>query len=71
MKQLAKDFLDESEALHALVSPLSDAELETPTAFKVWTINTVIQHLHVWNLAAEMSLKGDGSFETYYARLRY
>lgn len=69
MKQLAKDFLDESEALHALVSPLSDAELETKTAFKGWTINTVIQHLHVWNLAAEMSLKGDGSFETYYARL--
>lgn len=69
MRDLARDFREESEALHALVAPLSDRELERVTGFKAWTINTVIQHLHVWNLAAEMSLKGDGSFEAYYGRL--
>jgi uncharacterized protein (TIGR03084 family) len=67
MKSLAGDFLAESEALHAIVAPLSDAALEQPTAFKGWTINMVVRHLHVWNLAAGMSLKGDGSFERYYA----
>ncbi len=69
MRDLARDFREESDALHALVSPLSDKDLEQVTGFKGWTINTVIQHLHVWNLAAEMSLKGDGSFERYYAGL--
>lgn len=69
MQALAKDFLDESEALHALVSPLDDAALDQPTAFKNWTIDTVIRHLHIWNLAADMSLRADGSFEAYYAEL--
>jgi len=69
MKTLANDFLEESASLHALVAPLNDAELQQKTAFKDWTINRVIQHLHVWNLAAGLSLKGDGSFETYYAGL--
>ena len=69
METLANDFLAESEALHALVAGLSDAELEQATAFKDWPIARVIQHLHAWNMAAEMSLKGDGSFEAYYAQL--
>lgn len=69
MKNLATDFLEESASLHALVAPLDDEALQQATAFKDWTINRVIQHLHVWNLAAGLSLKGDGSFETYYARL--
>jgi hypothetical protein len=43
LQDLARGFLDESEALHALVSPLTDAELEQTTGFKSWTIGTVIQ----------------------------
>jgi uncharacterized protein (TIGR03084 family) len=69
MRQLANDFREESEALHALVQPLEEVALDQPTAFKGWTINTVVRHLHVWNLAAEMALKADGSFEDYYAKL--
>jgi uncharacterized protein (TIGR03084 family) len=69
MRQLANDFREESDALHTQVQALDEAALDTPTAFKNWTINTVIRHLHVWNLAAEMALKSDGSFEAYYARL--
>jgi len=69
MQTLARDFQEESEALHALVEPLDDAALEQKTAFKDWTISTVLRHLHIWNRAAEMSLRGDGSFERYYARL--
>lgn len=69
MRTLANDFREESEALHALVQPLDETALDQPTAFKGWTINTVIRHLHVWNLAAEMALKADGSFEAYYTTL--
>jgi len=69
MRELARDFEAESEALHTLVGPLDDRALDQKTSFKDWTIATVIRHLHVWNLAAEMSLKADGSFQAYYARL--
>lgn len=69
MKRLAIDFLEECEALHALLEPLGEAELDQATAFKGWPINRVIQHLHVWNLAAGMSLAGDGSFPKYYGEL--
>jgi uncharacterized protein (TIGR03084 family) len=69
MRELARDFEAESEALYALIVTLDDKALDQPTAFKSWTIATVIRHLHIWNLAAEMSLKADRSFETYYAKL--
>ena len=70
MQTLARDFQNESEALYDLVAPLSDSQLDQETGFKAWTIAMVIRHLHVWNLAAEMSLKGDGSFERYFAALQ-
>ena len=38
MQALAKDFREESEALHALVAPLDDEALNRITAFKGWTI---------------------------------
>ncbi len=63
----AKDFLDESEALHALIEPLSDSALGQPTAFKSWTIEDVIGHLHMWNWAADQSLKGGGAFQEFFA----
>ena len=70
MMQQAQDFLDESEALHALVAPLSEEELQQPTAFKGWTINTVIGHLHTWNYAADLSLRDAEAFEEFYAGVR-
>jgi uncharacterized protein (TIGR03084 family) len=66
--QQADDFRLESEALHALVEPLSDIELERATAFKGWTINTVLRHLHVWNQAAGLSLAGGGRFATFFEK---
>jgi len=65
----AKDFLDESEALHALVAPLPDDGLAQATAFKGWTINNVIGHLHVWNYAADLSLRDAGAFQDFFAEV--
>lgn len=65
MMEQARDFLDESEALHALIEPLSALELKRPTAFKGWTIGDVIGHLHVWNHAADLTLTDEAGFEAF------
>jgi uncharacterized protein (TIGR03084 family) len=63
--QQATDFRDESEALAALVAPLSNAEYETPTQFKRWSINNILRHLHVWNIAADLSLTDEAAFADF------
>jgi uncharacterized protein (TIGR03084 family) len=60
--QQANDFRDECEALWALLVPLSEAEYETPTLFKGWTINNILRHLHVWNIAADLALRDEQAF---------
>ena len=49
MMQQAQDFLDESNAIHALVKNLTDDQMEQETGFKSWSINAIIHHLHIWN----------------------
>lgn len=56
MRSLADDFMAESEALHALVVDLDPDRWRCPTQFKQWTVRDVIGHLHLWNIAAYMSL---------------
>jgi uncharacterized protein (TIGR03084 family) len=67
--QQATDFLEESEALSALLAPLSDADFETPTQFKQWTINNIIRHLHVWNIAADLALSDEAAFGEFIAKM--
>ncbi len=67
MMQQAQDFLDESEAIAALVASLSDSEMERETGFKGWTINAILRHLHVWNKAAYWSLTDPEAFRGYMA----
>jgi uncharacterized protein (TIGR03084 family) len=67
--QQAQDFFDESVALAELLAPLSDADYETPTLFKGWTINQILRHLHVWNIAAGKSLNGEDAFTALMAQL--
>jgi uncharacterized protein (TIGR03084 family) len=59
------DFLDESEALHALLEPLSDADFATKTQFKGYTIGDVVAHLHHWNVAADLSLRDEAGFRAF------
>lgn len=67
--QQAQDFRDESAALAALVAPLADADFERETLFKSWTINNVLRHLHVWNIAAARSIEGDEAFGAFIKQL--
>lgn len=63
--QQARDFEDESAALAALLLPLDDADFERETLFKGWTINNILRHLHVWNIAAARSIEGEEAFGSF------
>lgn len=58
----AQDFKAESDAIAALLKPLSAAEYQTVTQFKSWTIHDVLAHLHLWNLAALWTLSDDPQY---------
>ena len=62
--QQAADFLDETHALAELIAPLSDADYLQETAFKRWTIDMVLRHLHFWNKAALLSVTDEAAFES-------
>ncbi|MEQ9695113.1 TIGR03084 family metal-binding protein [Shimia sp. SDUM112013] len=65
--QQAHDFLDESNALLSLVETLDSDGLAEVTAFKGWTIENVIGHLHIWNHAADLSLRDEAGFFDFFA----
>ncbi|MBL4768922.1 MAG: TIGR03084 family protein [Rhodobacteraceae bacterium] len=65
--QQAQDFLNESTALASILEPLTDADFDMPTQFKGWSIDDVIGHLHMFNVAALNSLQDDSAFATFFA----
>ena len=67
--QQAEDFLAESEALFGLLKDLPESDFERATEFKGWTLNNVIRHLHVWNLAADLSLTDEAGFDAFYEKV--
>lgn len=50
--QQATDFLDECAALHTLLQDRADDEFARATAFKAWSMDAILRHLHFWNEAA-------------------
>jgi len=64
MLQQARDLLDEGIELKALLDTLTAQDWETPTPFKSWTINQIVQHLHGSDKMAVLSLKGREGFES-------
>jgi uncharacterized protein (TIGR03084 family) len=65
-----RDFLDESEALYAILAPRPESDLALATQFKAWTIEDVIAHLHLFNQAAAMSLGDPERLKTFFVELR-
>lgn len=55
-------FVAEVERIHALLAPLSDEQLAAPTGFKEWTIDSIVQHLHWGNVAADTALYDEEAF---------
>lgn len=69
MLKEAYDFRDESEALYKLIEPLGEAEYERMTLFRDWTINDVLQHLHFFNYAADLTRTDEAEFKRAYAAM--
>jgi uncharacterized protein (TIGR03084 family) len=69
MLQQAQDFRAESEALAALVEPLDDEAFRRTTLFREWTIDDVIAHLHLFNVAADLSLNDEPGFAALWGRI--
>lgn len=65
--QAASDLEEEIDCLATLLAPLSDADFETATQFKSWTINDVLGHLHLFDMAVVASLNGDDAFDEFFA----
>lgn len=66
MKQ-AEDFREEANVLAEVLAPLKDADYHTETLFKNWTINDVIGHLHMFDVAALKTLESAESFDAFFA----
>ncbi|MEM6744667.1 MAG: maleylpyruvate isomerase N-terminal domain-containing protein, partial [Pseudomonadota bacterium] len=52
----AQDFLEETEALAALLEDLEESRWAFATQFKGWTINDVIAHLRFWTRGVDLAL---------------
>ena len=63
--QQAYDFRDECNAVYSILENLKKQDYEMPTQFKGWTFNNVIGHLHVWNYAADISLKDGDEWKNF------
>ena len=62
MFEQPQDFREESDALAHLLEPLADADFERETLFKKWSVHDVVAHLHLFNWAAELSLRDEEAF---------
>ncbi len=63
----ADDFRAECQDIYTLVSPLSERDLAVPTAFKDWSVNDILGHLHMWNWAADLALTDAEGFKAFRA----
>ena len=64
--QQAADFLDEAEALHAVVRDLPEGDFTRATQFKGWTVDQILQHLHFFDGMARLSLHEPDRFRAEY-----
>ena len=69
MKQ-AKDFLEESNQIFNLMKNRPEKDFFIRTQFKNWSINDVIGHLHLFNFAADLSIKSPDDFQRFFSPIR-
>jgi len=63
----ANDFRDECDALAAILDDATDEDFAKVTLFKEWTIEDIIAHLYIWNIAAGLTLKSRDKFQEFLA----
>ena len=65
--QQAQDFLKESKLLYDLLKNRDESDLKLITQFKNWSINDVIGHLYLFNVAAIRTVDGEKSFDDFFS----
>lgn len=60
--QEALDFKEECDAIVAILDDQPAEIFDTVTLFKDWTIKDIIGHLHLWNIAADLTLTDPNEF---------
>ena len=68
MLEQANDFLEECRAVKNLLTGLPDAAWETETQFKGWTITDVIGHLHLFDVAAGITLESREALQAFFKK---
>ena len=68
--QQAHDFLEEAATLACLLENQPEQVFDTVTLFKSWTINDVIGHLYMFDIAALKTLESAQSFDTFFAPIK-
>lgn len=68
MKQ-AQDFRDECASIEAMLRGVAAEDFARETGFKDWTFNRILTHLHTFNEAAFLALKGGDGFKGFVANL--
>lgn len=64
--QQAEDFRAESLALADVLERLDGTFYARETLFKNWTTNDVLGHLHMFNVAAQCTLRGAAAFNEFF-----
>ena len=67
--QQAIDFQQESEALADALINLNDVDCRQKTQFKGWTIEDILGHLHMFNVAADLTLEDGAKFKLFFSRI--
>jgi len=68
--QQAHDYLEEAATLAGVLENRPDSVFETVTLFKSWTINDVIGHLHMFDVAALKTLESAQAFQAFFAPIK-
>jgi uncharacterized protein (TIGR03084 family) len=63
MLSQAQDFALECRVLERLLATLAPEDWRHPTAFKGWSANDIVVHLHFWNAAADLSARDGAAFQ--------
>lgn len=63
----AEDFRTETQVLAEVLEPLKDADFGIRTQFKGWSIDDVLGHLHMFNVAAQKALDSRDAFDDFLA----
>jgi len=62
MQELIRDLREEGAQLHELLKTLEEGDWQRPTPFKRWTVQEVVEHLHLSDGFAVQSLKSEEEF---------